>query len=462
MMLSTNYDLLVIGSGPAGIKGAIAAAKLGKKVAIIDRSGMLGGVSLHSGTIPSKTMREAVLHLTGFKQRAFYGSDYTSKSNINPRDFRLWVDTVVRHEVQTIKRQLQKNKVELINGYASFQNENTLEITSGSSCTLASASKFLVACGTRPAHGPNVPIDGKRILDVNQISHSGDIPKKAIVVGAGVVGLEFACMFAALGIKITVIDQRDSILQFVDREISERLVYHMRNLGVTFRLNETVTSVNYNNTKQVVAHTESQKKIIGDMLLYAVGRQANTDTLKLENINLETDNYGRLPVNEFFQTKIEHIYAAGDVIGFPALAATSMEQGRLSAHHMFGKVKKQSQDLLPFGVYTIPEISLVGKTEQELTRDRIPYEFGIAKYDEIARGQIIGDNIGMLKILFDPITLKLHGLHIIGEGSTELIHIGQTVMALGGTLEYLRDNVFNYPTLAEAYKVAALNGLNKL
>ena len=461
-MSKYDYDLLVIGSGPAGQKGAIAASKLGKSVAIIDREDMIGGVSLHSGTIPSKTLREAILYLSGLEQRAFYGKDYTVKDRINRNDLRIRIRKVLDREIEVIRDQFKRNEVKFLNGTAQFIDSHTLEITSDQGQSHVTGEHILIACGTRPAHNPNIPVDGVKIFDVEQLRLLEELPREIIVVGAGVIGLEFAAMFAALNMKVTVIELRDEILGFVDHEIAERLQYHMRDLGVTFRLGEKVVSVKRDQTKKVVAHLESRKKIRAHTLLYAVGRETNANMLNLDNVQVSTDGRGRIKVNDFYQTETPHIYAAGDIIGFPALAATSMEQGRIASYHMFGYPVHHTPELLPYGIYTIPEISMVGKTEKQLTEEKIPYEFGIARYAELARGQIHGDRIGMLKILFDPDELHILGVHAIGESATELIHIGQAVIALNGTLEYFRDAVFNYPTLAEAYKVAALDGFNKV
>ncbi len=461
-MSEYQYDLAVIGSGPAGQKGAIAASKLGKRVVLIDKKEMIGGVSLHTGTIPSKTLREAILYLSGFAQRAFYGKDYTLKEKIQQKDLEVRMQKVLQRESEVIRDQFKRNDVEIQHGTAHFIDEHTLNIQSESSERILTSKNILIAVGTRPAHNPQVPVENDLIFDVDQLRTLRDLPREAIVVGAGVIGLEFAAMFATLGIEVTIIEKRNDFLDFVDREIVERLRYHMRNLGVIFRLGEKVESVEIEDERRVIVHLESHKNIRGKYLLYAVGRQPNSDTLQLDNIGLETDERGKIQVNEYYQTSIDHIYAAGDVIGFPALAATSMEQGRLASNHMFGNPARYDPQLLPYGIYTIPEISMVGKTEQQLTEEKIPYEFGIAKYEELARGQIVGDQIGMLKILFDPENLKILGIHAIGESATEIIHIGQAAMSLDATVEYFRDTVFNYPTLAEAYKVAALDGLNKL
>ncbi|MEE4242947.1 MAG: Si-specific NAD(P)(+) transhydrogenase [Desulfopila sp.] len=457
-----HFDLIVIGSGPAGQKGAIAAAKLGRKVAIIDKQAMYGGVSLHGGTIPSKTLREAILFLFGLRQRAFYGHDYTVKEEINHEDLVMRVRMVEDREMRVIRDQLKRNRIQMFFGMASFRDEKTVLVEGEKDQHILTADNFLIACGTHPVRDPAIPFDGETIIDVDQILDLQDLPRKLIVVGAGVIGLEYASMFAAMNIDVTLIDQREDILNFVDHEIIDRLKFSMMEENTVFRLGETLHKVEKERSDLVKVTLESGKIVRGDTFLYAVGRQTNADSLHLDAIGLKTDGRGRISVNRNFQTELEHVYAAGDVIGFPALAATSMEQGRLACCNMFCHTAQSCHELLPFGIYTIPEISMVGKTEQELTRDKIPYEFGTARYDELAKGQILGAKSGFVKILFDPVTLKLLGVHIIGDQAAELIHIGQVVMSLSGTVEYFRDTVFNYPTLAEAYKVAALNGLNKL
>ena len=456
-----NYDLVVIGSGPAGQKGAIAAAKLGKKVAVIDRKEMVGGVCLHTGTIPSKTLREAILYLSGFRERTFYGRDYTVSKDITVADLAFRVQKVLVRELEVIRAQLNRNRVTTLSGTARFVDGHTLEIESTEGSTRVRGEHILIACGTRPAHNATVPLDGKRIIDSDQLLKGENLPKDLIVVGAGVIGLEYASMISALNIKVTVIEARPTVLDFVDREMIDSLMYFMRQRGAAFRLGEKVERVGYDEKGRVVAFLESGKEIHGDTLLYTVGRCANGDLLNLGAAGIEADARGKVAVNEFFQTSAPHIYAAGDVIGFPALASTSMEQGRLASCHMFGTYC-ESKKAIPYGIYTIPEISIVGKTEQELTAERVPYEIGVSKFEELAKGQMLGVDTGMLKILFDRNTRKLLGVHIFGERATEIIHIGQAVIAFGGTIDYFRDTVFNYPTMAEAYKVAGLDGLNRL
>jgi len=456
-----NYDLVVIGSGPAGQKGAIAAAKLGKKVAVIDRKEMVGGVSLHTGTIPSKTLREAILYLSGFRERTFYGRDYTVSKDITVADLAFRVQKVLGRELEVVRAQLNRNRVTTLSGTAKFVDANTLEIASIDGATRVRGDHILIACGTRPAHSATVPLDGKRIIDSDQLLKGDALPRDLIVVGAGVIGLEYASMISALNIKVTVIEARPTVLDFVDREMIDSLMYFMRQRGAAFLLGEKVERVGYDEKGRVVAFLESGKEIHGDTLLYTVGRCANGDLLNLGAAGIEADARGKVAVNEFFQTAAPHIYAAGDVIGFPALASTSMEQGRLASCHMFGTYC-EARKAIPYGIYTIPEISIVGKTEQELTAERVPYEIGVSKFEELAKGQMLGVDTGMLKILFDRNTRQLLGVHIFGERATEIIHIGQAVIAFGGTIDYFRDTVFNYPTMAEAYKVAGLDGLNRL
>ncbi len=461
-MEPSAYDLVVIGSGPAGQKGAIAAAKLGKSVAVVDRKERIGGVCLHTGTIPSKTLREAILYLSGYRQRAFYGRDYSLKDEIAVSDLTSRVRTVMAKELEVIRAQLKRNRVTTVHGSARFLDPHALEVETLDGTVLLRAEHILIACGTRPAASATVPLDGRRVLDSDQLLEAERLPRDLIVVGAGVIGLEYASMMTALNIRVTIIEQRPTILDFVDREMVETLYYFMRQRGATFRLGEKVVSVEVDERGRVVASLESGKHVHGDALLYTVGRQGNSDLLNLPAAGLEADSRGRLPVNEHFQTPVPHIYAAGDVIGFPSLASTSMEQGRLASCHMFGNLRASRQEFLPYGIYTIPEISMVGKTEQELTEARVAYEVGQARFEELAKGQMLGVDVGLLKILFDPQSLKLLGVHAIGESAAEIIHIGQAVLSLGGTIEYFRDTTFNYPTLAEAYKVAGLDGLNRL
>jgi NAD(P) transhydrogenase len=458
----TAYDLVVIGSGPAGQKSAIAAAKLGKKVGVVDRKEMVGGVCLHTGTIPSKTLREAIMYLSGFREKTFYGKDYSVNQAITVADLAFRVQKVMAKEMEVVRAQLARNHVATVHGRARFIDPHTVEVDTLEGPVVLRGEHIVIACGTRPAHNATVPLDGERIIDSDQLLLGQTLPKDLIVVGAGVIGLEYASMVTALNIKVTVIEARPTILDFVDTEMIEALMYFMRQRGATFRLGEKVVSVGYDERKRVTACLESGKEIHGDALLYTVGRQTNADLLNLPAAGLAADDRGRIAVNEFYQTAVPHIYAAGDVIGFPALASTSMEQGRLASCHMFGAYCESRPDAIPFGIYTIPEISMVGKTELELTKSKIPYEIGLARFEETAKGQMLGAEEGLLKLLFDPKSRKLLGVHIFGERATEIVHIGQAVLSFGGTLEYFRDSVFNYPTMAEAYKIAGLDGLNRL
>ena len=464
-MSAKRYDLAVIGSGPAGQKAAIAATKLGRRVAIVDGQGRLGGVCLKTGTIPSKTLREAVLYLTGFRQRAFYGKSYRRQDRISTEDLDKRVQHVIRQQQDVVQDQLRRNGVEILEGLARFTDPNTIEVETDRGRESIESDFILVACGTRPARREGIPFDHPHVMDADQLYetvHGDEIARSGIVVGAGVIGLEYAAMMAALGMMVTVIDMREQLLDFVDREMIEALAYHLRRSGVTFRLGEKVNSIAVEDDGMVTACLESGKAVTAERLLYVVGRQPNTDRLNIEAAGLTVDKRGRLSVDEHGQTSVPHIYAAGDVVGFPALASTSMEQGRLAACHMFGAPCEPTPELLPYGIYTIPEISMVGRTEDQLTAEKIPWEVGLARFEELAKAQIIGDQTGLLKLIFEPATLKLLGVHIIGDCASELVHIGQVVMASGGTMATLRDTVFNYPTLAEAYKVAALDGLNKV
>ena len=461
-MTAAHYDLVVIGSGPAGQKGAVAAAKRGRRVAIVDRRAMAGGSSLHRGTIPSKTLREAIIYLTGIRQRSFYGVDYRERDHIDMRDLTARVRPVLERETAVVRAQLERNGIALIDGLARFIDPCRLEVETENGTKQLSAEHILIACGTRPANSPGVPIDGRRVFDSDQILQLERIPRELVIVGAGVIGLEYASMMAALGIRVTLVEQRKTVLDFVDQEILGALMYHLRSMGVTFRLGEEVVAVECSDSTPVTTRLASGKVIRSDALLHAVGRRGNADSLSIEAAGLVTDSRGRIAVNECFQTAVSHIYAAGDVVGFPALAATSMEQGRLACEHFMGGASRFSPELMPYGIYTIPEISMVGRTEEELTAAAIPYEIGVSRFRELAKGQMVGDEIGMLKLLFDPVSLRLLGVHVIGESAAEIAHVGQAVLSLGGTMEYFRDTVFNYPTFAEAYKVAALNGLNRV
>jgi NAD(P) transhydrogenase len=454
-----DYDLLVIGSGPAGQKAAIQAAKLGRRAAVVERQ-QLGGASVNRGTIPSKTLREAIVYLTGFSQRAMYGESYRVKNEITVDDLRLRTRQVIDREVDVVRHQLMRNHVELIEGSACFLEPHTISV-SGFDNRRLTAEYVVIATGTRPARPLAVEFDDRTILDSDGLLQLDRIPASVVVVGAGVIGIEYASMFAALGAKVTVVEKRARLLDFCDAQISEGLQYHLRDLGVVFRFGDGVTAVDRQDAG-ALAHLASGKRIAADVVLYTAGRQGQTDDLDLGKVGLEVDKRGQIRVGPDYRTDIAHIYAAGDVIGWPALAATSMEQGRLAAAHAFGVESASMSEVLPIGIYTIPEISYVGRTEEELSEAAIPYEVGVSRYRELARGQILGDTYGMLKLLVSPDDGRILGVHVLGTNATEVVHIGQAVMSFEGTIDYFLDAVFNYPTLAESYKVAALDAKNKL
>ena len=460
-----DYDLIAIGSGPAGQRAAVQAAKLGLRAAVVEKARCVGGVCVDTGTIPSKTLREAVIFLTGTggvqdPRRRLRTEGRPSAEQLLSR-----VEDVVTRERAVIEDQLQRNDVTLLGGEASFVDPHRLQILgNGNGTQIVSAARIVIAVGTRPAAPPGVPADGEVVITSDDVTRMKKLPRSLAVVGAGVIGVEYASMFAALGVSVTLIESRDRPLEFLDREIVDELLHQMRSRNVTFRLGEAVASiaVEANPTPRAVLLLESGKRIVSDVVLFSAGRVSATDRLNLSAAGLHADERGRLKVDETFCTTVPHIFAAGDVIGYPSLAATSSEQGRLAACHAFGVEAGPISPHFPFGIYAVPEISMVGPTEQDLTRDHVPYETGMARYREIARGQILGDDSGLLKMIFHREDRRLLGVHAIGTGATELIHIGQAVMAHSGGMSFFLQNVFNYPTLAECYKVAALDASNKL
>ena len=457
------YDLIVIGSGPAGQRAAIYGAKIGKKVALVEMREVVGGACINTGTIPSKTMREAVLHLSGYNYKSIYGMNYRVKERITMADLAFRVQHVIKTEIDVTEAQLSRNNIEMLVGTASIEDPTHVRVTNSRGSSVYEAKNILIGTGTKPASSPKVAINGTTIINSDQVLDLKNLPKTLIVVGGGVIGVEYTCMFSALGVRVTLIERRPRLLEFADQEIIEALSYHLRDSRVTMRLNEEVDSVEENPDGTVNANLESKKRVQGDALLYAVGRQGNVAELNLGAVGIEADGRGRIPVDKDFRTKCPTIFAVGDVIGFPSLASVSMEQGRIAAARAFGdETILSNPSFYPYGIWTIPEISFLGKTEEQLTEEDVPYEVGVAYYREIARGQIRGDTTGRLKLIFHRTNHTLLGVHIIGEGASELVHIGQAVMALGGKLDYFVDTVFNYPTLAECYKVAAFNGLNRV
>ena len=471
--MSKHYDVIVIGTGPAGQKGAIQAAKLGRSVAIIEKNPVVGGVQVNTGTIPSKSLREAVITLTGADKRKVLGASYRPKRDVTVADLGGFSQQIIRHEWELIGSQFEKNDVELIWGAAKFVGPHEVEVATKDGPERFTADKFLIAVGTRPAKPDHIPFNDHNIVTSDELLHLDHIPRTMIVVGGGVIGSEYATIMAALGVRVTLVEGRHQVLGFLDQEIAGAFQYFMRQKGITLRLGEKVESIcevdepaaaGQGPRKLVQAQLESGKTLKGEVLLYSVGRQGVCGALGLDSVGIEFDDRERLHVNDDYQTNVEHVYAAGDVIGFPALASTSMEQGRRAICHALGvcDVRNYNTALFPFGIYAVPQISMVGKTEEELTDEGIPYESGIAHYREIARAKLLGDERGMMKMLIHQETHEVLGVHIIGAEATELIHVGQAVMALGGKAEFFIDNVFNFPTLAECYKVAAYNGLNKL
>ncbi len=462
-----DYDLVVIGSGPAGHSAAVQAARLRKCVAIIEAGDMVGGVCVNTGTIPSKTLREALMYLSGYREHLIYGISYTVKQKITMKDLLTRVDPVVRHEIDVMRHQLLRNGVELKMALGSFVDPHTVQLTSadGHSRSTVTAQTILIATGSEATRDTHIPFDARCVFASDDILALDELPRTLTVVGAGVIGCEYASMFAALGVKVTLIDKRTRLLPFVDGEISEALSYHLRENRVSVRLGEEVSGIKLyddGRPQPVELALASGKHIVTDKALYSIGRTGAVRRINLDAAGVTADNRGRIKVNEVYQTEVPHIYAAGDVIGFPALAATSMEQGRVAVAHAFDTDFQGGIEFFPYGIYTVPEVSFVGRTEEELTAAGIPYEIGKARYREVARGQIIGDETGMLKLLFHCDTRELLGVHIIGEGACELVHVGAAVLCLGGKLDYFLKAVFNYPTLAQCYKIAALDGISRL
>jgi NAD(P) transhydrogenase len=460
-----TFDLVVIGSGPAGEKAAVQAAYFGKRVAIVEKAESVGGACVHTGTLPSKTLREAALYLTGFRRRELYGMTLDFDRQAKVRSLMGRLRSVTGEQVAQISRNLDRHGVTLVRGSAEFVAANDVLVhgPEGREPRRLSAGVFLIATGSSPMRPRGVPFDDPDVEDSDTLLDLDRIPDTLAVVGGGVIGCEYACVFAALGTRITLIEGRRSLMGFLDSEMSETLRLGLERDGHEVRLGDAVSSIARVPGRSLRIELKSGAELMVDKVLYSAGRTGNTRGLGLDRAGVDMDAKGRILVNEHFQTSAHHVYAAGDVIGDPALASVSMEQGRVAMCHAFDfEYKTKVADLTPFGVYTIPEISMVGATEDALAAQGVAFEIGRARYQDSARGQITGERNGVLKILFEVPSKRLLGVHIIGDGATELIHIGQMVMAVGGTIDAFIDTVFNVPTLSELYKYAAYDGLGRL
>lgn len=459
-----HYDLVVIGSGPAGRRAAVQAAKLGKRVLVIEGRRRVGGVSVHTGTIPSKTLRETALNLSGWRERGFYGHSYRVKQDIDGGDLSIRLAKTLEHEVNVLEHQFHRNTIRTLSGSARFAGPHDLIVTrpDGSEITVT-GTRILIAVGTVPHRPDTIPFDDMHVVDSDRIVEMPRVPRSLAVIGAGVIGIEYATIFSALDVPVTLIEPRETFLDFIDREIIDEFIHDLRDRGMIIRLGAGVEKVERGADGWVTTTLQDGRTVRTETLLYAAGRTGATAPLNLEACGLTVDNRGRLAVDpKTFQTAVPHIYAAGDVIGFPSLASTSMEQGRIAACHAFDLPTPSAPQYFPYGIYAVPEISTVGMNEQEVKARGIGYEVGIARFRETSRGHIMGLNSGMMKMIFSLKTRRLLGVHILGEGATELIHIGQAVLNLKGTLDFFVENTFNYPTLAEAYKIAALDAWNRM
>lgn len=458
-----RYDLLVIGSGPAGKAAAIQAAKLGRRVAVVDGRSEVGGVCVHTGTIPSKTMRETVLNLTGWRERGFYGRAYRVKQDIDASDLMRRLSITLQREVEILQHQLTRNGVDVIVGFAGFVDNETVTVTPPDGDPFqVKADKYIIAVGTKTYRPDYIPFDGKSVLDSDEVLTMEKLPRSLTVIGAGVIGVEYATIFRALDIAVTLVEPRESMLDFMDREIIMQFRHELSDAGLRLQFGQKVEAVEHKKSGGCIVRLENGRAIASDMVLFAAGRVGATENLGLDNVGLDSDHRGRLGVDEHFHTGIDSIYAAGDVIGFPSLASTSLEQGRVAAANALGQKACKAPEFFPYGIYAVPEMSSVGMTEEEVVERKIPYEIGLAPLRETSRGKVMGLQSGLMKTIFSLKTRRLLGVHIVGEGATELIHIGQAVLTLKGSLDYFIDNAFNYPTLAEAYKVAALDAHNRI
>jgi NAD(P) transhydrogenase len=458
-----HYDMLVIGSGPSGRRAAVQSAKLGKSVLVVDKGRRLGGVSVHTGTIPSKTLRETVLNLSGWRERGFYGRGYRVKQDIAASDLISRLHKTLDHEVEVLQHQFMRNGVKYMHALAKLTGSNRATVeTEAGEVSEVGFDHALISVGTRPHRPDNIPFDHEHVFDSDEILDIKALPRTLAVIGGGVIGVEYATIFSALDVPVTLIESRENILEFVDRELVDDFIHQMRDRGMTVRLGCGVKDVVVT-AKGVETNLSDGRLVRTEMLLYAAGRSGNVDSLGLDTVGIETDARGRIKVDSTtFQTSMPHIYACGDVIGFPSLASTSMEQGRVAACHAFGITLPPPPETFPYGIYSVPEISTVGMSEEQVRESGESYECGLARFRETSRGHIMGVNSGFLKLIFGLESRRLLGAHIVGEGATELIHIGQAVINLGGTVDFFVNNTFNYPTLAEAYKIAGLDAWNRM
>lgn len=460
---ANHYELIVIGSGPAGRRAAVQAAKLKKRVLVVERGHRVGGVSVHTGTIPSKTLRETVLNLSGWRERGFYGRAHRNKQHITAEDLRMRLHMTLGHEVEVLEHQFARNSVDTVRGSAQFLDPHTIQVATDDGVSVYSAERVLIAVGTRPYRPKHIGFDGENILDSDEILELTRIPRQLVVVGASVIGIEYASIFSALDVKVTVVEPMPTLLPFIDRELADEFIHDLRDRGVTLRFGCKVTSATVDGPQHCLVTCDDGRQLRADMVLFSAGREGAVDDLGLDKCGLAPDERGRLSVDKAtFQTAQPHIYAAGDIVGFPSLASTSMEQGRIAACHAFGEPAAAAPEFFPYGIYSVPEISTIGMTEEQVREKKIPYECGVARFRETSRGHIAGISTGFMKLIFSLETRRLLGAHIVGEGATELIHIGQAVLNLEGGLDYFVDNTFNYPTLAEAYKIAALDAWNRM
>lgn len=466
-MATFDYDFVIIGGGPAGRRAAIQASKLGKSVAVVDDQKKIGGVSVHTGTLPSKTIRESVLSVTGWRDQHFKSRNHRNEIKVMQESINSRLSKTLGDEVEVIHSQLARNNVAIIQGRAKFAGPHKLAIQQDSqgkkSSFSVTADKFLIAVGTKPFRPANIPFNGSSVIDSDSVAANLPMPRSITVVGGGVIGLEYATIFSTLEIPVTVVEARSQILEFIDRDIVANFTHQLSERGINLRLGRKIDEISLDERDQPVIMLDDGRQLRSEMLLFTAGRVGAVDDLGLEKVGIECDSRGRLVVDKnTLQTTRPNIYAAGDIIGFPALASTSMEQGRQAACHAFGVPLKNAGNSFPLGIYSIPEIASIGLSEDDARKQGFQVEIGIARFQETSRGHILGNCEGMLKCIFDLNDRKLLGVHIVGEGATELIHIGQAVISLNGGIDYLSDNVFNFPTLAEAYKVAALDAYNRL